>query len=316
MTEYSFPALEKPLNDQQWKSVTLGIGDGVFDEGGNPYNLIGRSNVSDTATITVDSKKGFCHAILRGFYHKLDAPMTITIPPVTANTKYYITLVYDPLNQVKPVSLKVVTSLDRSSGKEYLVLWTVDRKPNQLLTDTVLTKFRQTISPYIEVDYAENLPEATSVLFGTRAHCLYTGETWRRSFTDWKPASARIEGTLAMPGWNVFSYTNGIAATPVKGGFICTWSGGLNRTDVSYNIPTSWTGPSVATGTPIPSWLRPPSDIFGLGANGNTTIELRITSGGQLLLRSMTGSPFLFTKGSGVSFNFSWFVPESPTARA
>lgn len=316
MAESSFPVLEKPLSDQEWKSVTLGIGDGVLDEGGNPYNLTNRSNVSDTATIAVDTKKGYCHAILKGFYHKLDAPMTVQIPPVTAKTTYYISLVYDPLNQNLPVSLQVITSLNRTSGKEYLILWKVERSPNQLLTDAKVTKYRQTVAPNIQVDYFESLPDAQSVLFGTQAHCLYTGDNWRASYDSWRPESIHVISPWGMPGWDLSPAVGGIVANPVKGGYICNFSGPLTRVSESYNIPPTWTSGTsgnTTAGTPIPPAYRPPMNVYGLAISGNNIFEVRITKDGVFQIRSTSGGSVLFTKGAGMSFQLSWFVPWAPT---
>ncbi|WP_346843729.1 hypothetical protein [uncultured Rothia sp.] len=316
MTEYSFPVLEKPMNDQQWKSVTLGIGDGVFDEGGNPYNLINKNNATNTVTITVDSKKGYAHAILKGFYHKIDSDMTVSVPAVTSNTTFYIALVYDPFNANFPVVLKVITSLDRTSGKEYLILWKVERKPNQLLTDAIFTKFRQTIAPSIQVDDADSLPDSNSVLFGTTAHCLYTGEDYRASFNSWKPLNSWVSPTWGMGGWGIDQDTGGIAVTPVKGGYICTWSGGLGREAAGFNIPTAWGARGSNAGIAIPPALRPNNAVYALGSSGNNVIDLRITSAGTFEMRSMSGSPVYIPQGGGLSFSFTWFTSESREARA
>lgn len=317
MAEYSFPAMEKPISDQEWKSVTLGIGDGIFDEGGNPYSLKARSNINDTVTIGVDSVRGYSHAILKGFYHKLDTDTTVRIPPVTAPTTYYIVLCYDPLNQDKPVSLKAVTALDRTSGKEYIILWTVRRNPNQLLTDAVVNKYRQAVTPAIQVDYAENLPDATTVLFGTRAHCLYTGEQYRASFSEWKQVSARIASPLVMGGWGYGNGgTRGIAVVPASGGFFCTWAGGLGREAEGFNIPNTWTGRGAIAGTAIPNNLRPAADVYGIGTSDSHLLELRLDSSGRFAMRNMGSSSAPLARGAGISFNFSWFVAEPPSVRA
>ncbi|MCW1250718.1 hypothetical protein ODZ83_11170, partial [Acaricomes phytoseiuli] len=85
--EESYPVLEKPLTDHQWKSVTLGIGDGILDEGGNPYRVT-VSDETNQATIHADTMTGYAHAILRGFYHRIDAPVLLDLPPVAATTTY------------------------------------------------------------------------------------------------------------------------------------------------------------------------------------------------------------------------------------
>ena len=41
MAEESFPVVEQPMSADQWQSVTLGIGNGILDEGGFPYKSEG-----------------------------------------------------------------------------------------------------------------------------------------------------------------------------------------------------------------------------------------------------------------------------------
>lgn len=316
MTETSFPVLEKPLNDQQWKSVTLGIGDGVFDEGGNPYNLVSKNNVNNTAVITVDSKKGYSHAILKGFYHKIDQNMPVTIPAVSSTTTFYITLVYDPLNKAMPVTLQVLTTLDRTSGKEYLVLWSVKRQANQLLTDAEFSKFRQTIVPKIQVDYAENLPDPKSVLFGTQAHCLYTGEDYRASYDSWKFVGNSQISPVPMAGWTYSNYSNGITLKPVKGGFECTWSTGITRDGNTLPIPTTWGNQYNVIGKVIPDGFAPLMNVHALALSNNTPLEARLKSTGVLEVRSTSGNTHDIFKGSGIIVTFTWYTDEKPNVRA
>ena len=167
MAEESFPVIEKPLSADQWQSVTSGIGDGVLDEGGSPYTLVNISNASNTAEVSVSSSKGYAHAILKGFYHKIDANLTLDIPAVTAATTYYVALQYDPVRATNgdlPVKLDAYTSLDRSQGKEYLVLYEIDRAPNQLLTDAPRRWVRARVSPSIVVSRGRELPNSAHTM--------------------------------------------------------------------------------------------------------------------------------------------------------
>lgn len=311
MAEISFPRNEEEVNQDEWKSITMGIGDGCLDMGGNPYNLVNLSNVSNTGVIAVDSITGYNHSILKGYYHKMDAPITLSFPPVSVDTTYNVVLVYDPLNQSMPVSLKVLTSMPRANGKEYMMLWKVPRKPNQLLTDVTPQKFRPTISPVIQVDYAENLPPYDSQLFGTRAICLYTGEEYKRTFTRWRKISADQIGSLAMPGWKVTEKTGGIIAQPVGNGFLYTWSIALTRTSSPYYLSTDFAGQGNTMGTPIPPDVRPDDYVYFLAGSGDSVFEGRITPTGQLQLRSRTGSPMYINTNMGFSLNMSWWTSEN-----
>lgn len=182
MTEYSFPVEEQPLPGAQWRSVTLGIGSGVLDEGGAPYRLINLDNATNSVTVAVDSITKTAHAILHGFYHKIDKNVTLSIPAVTTATTYYIALQLDTTRATAgdlPVKLGVHTSLDRTQDKDYLVLHRIERQPNQLLTDTVRTKLDIKIAPTITVDTRAALPSVDSVLWGTRALITDTAEELR-----------------------------------------------------------------------------------------------------------------------------------------
>lgn len=317
MVEQSFPVLEKPLTDVQWSSVTMGLGNGVIDERGNPYNLTGFSNVDNTAVVKVDTKTGYNHSVLNGFYHRMDEDIKVSFPAVSAQTTYNVALVYDPQNESMPISLKVVKALDETGKKKYLELWRVIRKPNQLLTEATIVKIRPTIAPYIQVDDATALPEVTSLPFGTRAHCLYTGETWRASYT-WKPDSARIIPTLSMPGWDVYQATKGVIVTPVAGGWLCNWSVGIVRAAYSYQIPVDWEdggGITSTVGTPIPAGLRPISNVFSVAIDGTRAYEARLTPAGRLQIRSTTGSTETLYKGTGLDFTFTWYADETRGSR-
>lgn len=312
MTEISFPRLEEEVNQDQWKSITLGIGDGCLDERGNPYNLVDLNNVTNTGVIAVDTITGYNHAILKGYYHKMDAPITVSFPPVATDTTYSVALVYDPLNQAMPVSLKVLTSMPRTNGKEYLLLWQVPRKPNQLLTDATPKKFRPTISPVIQVDYPENLPPYASQLFGTRAMCLYTGEEFKATFTKWKKISAEAKRPKSMGGWEIVPKTGGIVAQPVDNGFLYTLGAALRRATTGYYLSTDFSGQGNTLGTPIPAELCPDDYVYFTALSTNTVLEGRITPAGVLQMRSTTGSPFYINQNAGMSFQVSWFTSESP----
>lgn len=310
MTEISFPRSEEEVNQDQWKSITLGIGDGCLDERGNPYNLVNLNNVSNTGVIAVDTITGYNHAILKGYYHKMDAPITVSFPPVAVDTTYSVALVYDPLNQTMPVSLKVLTSMPRTNGKEYLLLWQVLRKPNQLLTDAVPKKFRPTISPVIQVDYPESLPPYASQLFGTRAMCLYTGEEFKATFTKWKKISAEAKKPQFMPGWEMIPKTGGIVAQPVDNGFLYTLGAALRRNTTGYYLSTDFANQGNTLGTPIPPDLCPDDYVYFTALSTNTILEGRITPSGVLQMRSTTGSSYYINQNAGMSFQVSWWTSE------
>lgn len=308
MAEQSFPVIEKPLTDDQWKSVTLGIGDGILDEGGNPYGAT-VSNQTDQVTIGVDSKKGYAHAILKGFYHKIDAAVALSLPAVSVQTTYRVCLQYDPTRTDLPVKLGVFKgALDRSSGKEYLELWTFVRQPNQLLTDATKTAVAPHITPLLQFSRYANLPDPSTVLFGTQAHCRWESVTYRAEGTSWKPVTEMVRDAMGMGGWDLALSTKGIAVRPVEGGIMCRVSGAIRRTAETYTV-TGW----AVCGTMIPSNLRPDAAMFTVGLTGDDPILVALNPSGQIELRpagTKTGQKV--SKGDNVSFAFEWFIATGP----
>lgn len=192
MAEQSFPIVEQPLSADQWRSVTLGIGNGVLDEGGSPFRLTQITNASNTVRVNPETGTGYAHAILRGFYYKIDEAKTLSIPAVTSATTYWIALQYAPVRAEEkqaPIILDVFTSLDRSQGKDYLVLHRIERRPDQLLTDAVFTKMDQKVSPSLTVDSHEAMPDAAEVLWGTKVLVTDTADEYRAG------------GTVGSPRW-------------------------------------------------------------------------------------------------------------------
>lgn len=303
MAETSFPILEAPLNVEQWKSVARGFGTGVLDEGGNPYNLTSLNNVNNSATIAVDTKTLFNHAVVSGFYHKMDAPINVELPAVARATTYRVVLMYNPLDKAMPVKLTVVTSLDKTGGKEYLVLWEIIRQPNQLLTDSARVKKRPIISPTIVVDSKDSLPDVSSVLWGTRAFVQQTNVELRASYSDWVTISPHRVGLAQPGGWELRSPTGGVQVTPAEGGFFCQAIISPLRRAYSYNM----TGDFHSIGVVIPNGYRPESDVYALVNQGNSVHEAKLSTSGELLLRSRTGT-FTISTGASMTASFTWFV--------
>ena len=172
MAEESFPMRDEPMTDEQWKQVTLGIGNGVLNEGGDPYRLTNINNATNQVTVNVSTTTGLAQAIVAGFYHRLDAPVVLDVPAVTSTTTYWIVLEYSPLrleSSEPPVQLKVVTALDTTSGRQYLVLHKIYRRPNELLTNASRRSVKPRVAPTLQVRDESELPEPETVIRGTVA---------------------------------------------------------------------------------------------------------------------------------------------------
>ena len=172
-TEYSYPVVNQPMNDEMWQYVTLGLGSGVLDEGGRPYWLRGRENANNTLRITVSTTTSNAQAVLRGFYHRMTADKTFTVPGVTSTTVFHFCLTYDPTASTAPggpISLQMYAGTPPTTmGRFHIVLWKLTRKANQLLTEATVERVRTKVSPTITVDSRDQLPRPQEQLWGTLA---------------------------------------------------------------------------------------------------------------------------------------------------
>ena len=204
--EFSYPAVGQAVDDEMWKFVTLALGSGVLDQGGRPYWL--RKLASDSETnsanqmrLTVSTTTDNAQAVLNGFYHRLLRDMRLDFPMPLSETTYYVVLELNPLKARSPegpISVKVYPNeLNTESGRQHLVLWTVTRKPNQLLTEARVETVRPKISPHIAVDNVAALPDPSTVLWGTQAFVASGNEVYRAfgsseetgGPTSWRPVT-------------------------------------------------------------------------------------------------------------------------------
>lgn len=222
--EYSFPVVGQAVTDSMWQQITLGMGSGILDQGGQPYWLRNLDNATNTAVVTVSKTTKDAQAIIRGFFHRMKTDMKISLPPVSSPTTYYVVLEYDPLghaSETGPISLKVKTALTTAQGKVNLLLWEIPRLPNQLLTDAVPVQVRPKIAPSMTVDTKEQLPQdMTGVLWGTTMTITSgdeTGNIYRATGADpngwpqrWENDGNREWRDLGLSG----SYVKAYNATP------------------------------------------------------------------------------------------------------
>lgn len=222
MAEESFPIVDQPMSAEQWTAVTLGIGSGILDEGGSPYWITNYDNGSNQATMRASTTTGVARSIIKGFYHKLDDVVTLDIPAVAATTTYWIALQYDPTRVTDgdlPVVLDVFTSLDRSQGKDYVILYRIVRQPNQLLTDAEVTIYRQRVAPTLTVYSRDRLPDPSTVLWGTVAVAYGPEKSVYVCMSDgasdpmrWEPVAGDAAGLVSR--WDGLTYMSGyVAAT-------------------------------------------------------------------------------------------------------
>jgi len=178
--EYSFPVVGQGINSDQYQQMSLAQGTGVIirDRAQRPYQLVGHAteaetNQRNTLILKVSGRTGVNEAIINGFYHRMTEDIEIQLPPVTTPTTYYICLTYDPRREEEeqgPIRVEThQNDVPTTHGRVSIVLQTVRREPNQLLTQAVRQIHRPYISPTITAVSEDALPDPDSVMYGTVA---------------------------------------------------------------------------------------------------------------------------------------------------
>ena len=200
--EVSFPVAQQGMDTTMWQQLFRAFGTGVLDRGGWPFRIT-TADAPGSGTVTVHPEKnGPAESVFSGYFHRLPAPKTFTVPAVTTATSMYIALQYDPTGHKRPagpITLGLFTgTLDRSQGKQYLLLWRATRRPSTVVSQMVWEERRQRITPHITVDKKEFLPlEVDGTLWGTRAKAYDTKEEYE-FYGD--PGEMRWRN-LTSPGW-------------------------------------------------------------------------------------------------------------------
>jgi hypothetical protein len=215
--EYSFPIVGQDLSDSEYRQMMLAQGNGILDRGGQPYWIRNADNATDTVQLTVSKTTENAEAVIAGFFHRLTADLTVSVPPVTASTDYHLCLTMDPLqstNPAGPISVQLYAGTPPTTqGRTHIVLWKGTRTKNQLLSNVSWQVVRPKIAPTITVGYEGDLPRVQDVLWGTIAHVtrggagrfVYaTGSDESGGPSQWKPIGDT--GWVALPnpasGWS------------------------------------------------------------------------------------------------------------------
>src|SRR5690625_4958013 len=222
--EYSFPVVGQGINSDPYQQMSLAQGNGVIirDRAQRPYQLVGHAteaetNQRNTLILKVSGRTGVNEAIINGFYHRMTEDIEIQLPPVTTPTTYYICLTYDPRREEEeqgPIRVEThQNDVPTTHGRVSIVLQTVRREPNQLLTQAVRQIHRPYISPTITAVSENALPSPDSVLYGTIAAVRNSGQPgaadlltaegnrWYNLLAgDWEPIAAVSSGWTTVTG--------------------------------------------------------------------------------------------------------------------
>lgn len=316
MAETSFPVLEQPLTDQQWGQVTAGMGSGVLGQSTGNYAYIGVDNATNTARLSAGDSQA--QAIVSGFYHRIDASHTISLPAISTGTRtYYVGLTYDPTKHASasgPVSITVTTAKPSGGGKVYLPLYEVVRTANQLLTDATVRVKRVLISPTLAVSAIEELPDASTMMQGALCQTTNLSMIWRASNGNWVPVGATALALPgAMPGWDITIPSGGIELQYLESGRRVARASNVQMRRAP-NAPAFTQGRSWQDhGQFIPAALRSTSGWFQVSASlaVDTAVYLgavRINVGsGALQFRLAAGTQTIMPNHE-ILFSASWAV--------
>src|SRR5699024_968887 len=174
--QYSYPVASQGITQDQWQQMMLSMGDGaiVTEDSEHYFRLVkhdtdAETNQRNTLIMTVAQNTGRNEASLAGFYFRQTEDIELPFPPVTTTTVYHVTVTYDPRKfKTEPLRLEVwAGEPPRNHGQRHLVLRTVRREPNQLLSQAPISTLRHYVSPVITAVTEEGLPDSKDVLYGT-----------------------------------------------------------------------------------------------------------------------------------------------------
>ena len=211
--EFSYPVVDQAVSSSMWKWITKGVGNGVIDLGNSPYTLTSLDNATNTGVLKTGTG-GTANAIVEGFYHQLSEDMTVSLPmPSSGTTTYRVCLTHDPRNGDSaggPISVQVYAGVPPTTfGRVHVVLWTVRRSANQLLTDATVERIRPRVAPVIYVWAEDHKPDPAQQLWGTLCVVGQTSEIYRSA--NLSEAGESGEGrawvNVTSPPWATYSDT-------------------------------------------------------------------------------------------------------------
>jgi len=252
--EYSFPVVGQGITADQYRLMSLGQANGIIhgDNGvvndspnstGYRYYLEGHSTDAETnQRNTLMLRAGTsAEAIVEGFYHRLTEDMELPFPAVSTPTTYHVCLTYDPRREEEPtgpVHVEVYAGDPPTThGRVHVVLHTVHREPNQLLSQASRQRYRPYTAGIVAIQHPNQLPNWRAYPAGTLA--VPSGGrargTWVRSNTtgDWLHTSIGEWQTFTTFGSWVSLSSNPVRWRYEAGGIRI--AGALSRNDETYN---------------------------------------------------------------------------------
>src|SRR5699024_5378270 len=123
----------------------------------------------------------------------------LPFPAVTSTTVYHVCITYDPRDfKTSPLKIQVYPGEPPTSqGRIHLLLHTVERRPNQLLSQATITRFRQYTAGIVSVQNTKQLPSPRDLPAGTLA--VPSSEDGSGIFVRSNTAPARWANTMVGP---------------------------------------------------------------------------------------------------------------------
>ena len=204
--EFSYPVVGQAVSSSMWQWITRGQGDGIIEVGGWPYRLTDLDNASNTGTLTVSTVTGTANAVVAGFFHQLSESMTLSFPmPSSGTVTYHVCLTHDPREENTadgPVSVQVYSGTPPTTfSRTHVVLYTVRRSANQLLTDATVERFRPRVAPVLVVASEDHLGDPKQRLWGTLAVAHQTREWFMAMGSDADVGGPTEWRNLTSPEW-------------------------------------------------------------------------------------------------------------------
>src|SRR5699024_6924996 len=245
--QYSYPIANQGITQDQWQQMMLSMGDGaiVTEDSEHFFRLVkhdtdAETNQRNTLIMKVAQNTGRNEASLAGFYFRQTEDIELPFPPVTTTTVYHVTVTYDPRKfKTEPLRLEVwAGEPPRAHGQRHLVLRTVRREANQLLSQDLISTLRHYVSPVITAVTEAGLPDSKDVLYGTLGIVRS-----RPSGGDVVPGTGAIYEARGIHGWFnllVGEWVEGSLGSGAKAGIIrARWrAGGL---DIAGRVNTDGT---------------------------------------------------------------------------
>src|SRR5699024_8403627 len=221
---------------------------------------------------------------------------------VTTATTYHVTITYDPrLFKTTPLKIEVYPGEPpTTNGRDHVVLWTVRREPNQLLSQATLTKKAAWISSVITCFAYHQLPEPWDVDYGTLGVVVNTTTGVSDLYTSrgvhgWVPLveTKPFTGRLLVNNWENYEQFGPFGAKVERGrvylqGVIRNgqWSSSLSFAHLPDDMR-----PSVRR--IIPGWATGYEKI----------VDVRVSPDGSMRFNNTRGDRPTWVSFDGVSFD-------------